>query len=458
VCTTDAVPLIDEDRIRVRDDGMTDVEVVGAGRTLSMVEGNLKIKDAQIECDAPDGILKVSGSTTFKGDCTLNCILETESLEGRGTALLQGLVARGSVEVARGDLLVKGDATADRIEVDRRMSVSGDLTCAQAEVGGILDARGSVRAERIDVGGSLSVDSAEIGKATVGGKIGFVTRIKGDRITVGGKLEGDGDLEVERIDVGGTVKIGGKAVIGKIDVGGTVVIGGGEIKEDMDVGGTLKSTRPLIFNSIDVGGKVSLAGGEGQEVDVGGVLTSTGHLTVQNIEVGGKVHVDGNLEGTDADVGGFIDVSGNLEMSGKVRVGGKISIGETAKALSIRVGGEVLARRVEAEQDIETHTLRTESGARAERIEISKNGRARGPLVGEVVRVGQKASVEDVYAQSIQMEKNSTAGNLYGTTIHVRSGVAVGGEVLYTEELKTEGRASFANPPTKVEELPQPPE
>ena len=126
------------------------------------------------------------------------------------------------------------------------------------------------------------------------------------------------------------------------------------------------------------------------------------------------------------------------------------------KADSIRVGGKLEADKAEAEKFIETSVLRTRLGAKAKRIELGRRGEARGPLIGEVVVVKERCSVEDVWGDEIQLRGRAQARRLYGRKVHVEHGCDVE-SVVYTEELRSEPSVRMGTPPQKAEKLPDPP-
>lgn len=437
---------------------MVDVEVREESKTISRVDGDLNIKEGRVSTDSPDNILQVTGSVRCRGDCSLECIVSARDFEAnRGNILVGGLSIERLIKVKKGELEVENDIRSGRVEVDRRLLVHGSLECTSSSVGGSMTVEGNSRAENVDVGGSLRLGrESEIARINVGGTVSFKEGLNSDRISVGGTLEGRGPLDAKRIDVGGRVAVEDRVDLGEIDVGGTVRIGGGKIG-NLDVGGTFKSTDHLNFGDIEVGGKATLSGGEGGDIEVGGVLSSNGNLDFSNLEVGGKVNIAGDSRGQGLRVGGMLDVSGNLELSRSLRVGGKAEIGESVRASSIRLGGVLRASRVEASEDIEANKLMTKDGARADTIEIGKNGESRGPLIARRVWVEDKASVEDVYADEVEMRKGSRANNIYAKRIEIDSRSRVNGEVKFTEALNAGDDVNFARDPERVEELPSPP-
>ena len=78
----------------------------------------------------------------------------------------------------------------------------------------------------------------------------------------------------------------------------------------------------------------------------------------------------------------------------------------------------------------------------------------KGPIHAKEVDVGEGARVEDVYGDEIGLEEKAQARNLYGRYIRLEYKCEISGEVLYTENLKTEENVHFAKQPRKVEKLP----
>jgi len=69
--------------------------------------------------------------------------------------------------------------------------------------------------------------------------------------------------------------------------------------------------------------------------------------------------------------------------------------------------------------------------------------------------IGERATVEDVYAKSIIMEEKARARNLYGERINIESDCHISGGVQYTESLRTERNIFFSKTPQKVGKLPE---
>jgi cytoskeletal protein CcmA (bactofilin family) len=100
-------------------------------------------------------------------------------------------------------------------------------------------------------------------------------------------------------------------------------------------------------------------------------------------------------------------------------------------------------------------SIETSEGVAASFVRIGRRGEAKGSIRAKEVIVGERARVEDVYADKIILEEKAQARNLYGQTIHLEYKCEIVGEVLYTEHLETEEDVHFAKPPMKVEKLPQ---
>jgi cytoskeletal protein CcmA (bactofilin family) len=229
------------------------------------------------------------------------------------------------------------------------------------------------------------------------------------------------------------------------------------VKGRIDVGGTLKSSEYLEFGDINVGGTVKLEnGGSGQLIDVGGTFSSEGALRFTRIDVGGTVKLEGGAEGEDLSVGGTLKSGGDFTLSNRLKVGGSVSVDGVLRIASVRVGGKIEADKIYAEQFIETSSISTRYGAKATRIEIERKGIVRGPLVGEIITLKDRAEAEDVYADRIQLRGGCRAGNLYGRVIRIDSRCDVE-SVTYTEELRADDSVRIRNGSQKSEKLPEPP-
>lgn len=114
---------------------------------------------------------------------------------------------------------------------------------------------------------------------------------------------------------------------------------------------------------------------------------------------------------------------------------------ELCRATEVEVGGKV----------------ETEKGTKADRFEIGKRGRIRGPLVAERVKIGDKAEADDIYAGELQMGDDASARNIYAKRAILGSDCRVSGELLYVEELRVGEDLRSQSEPKKVERLPEPP-
>ncbi len=101
--------------------------------------------------------------------------------------------------------------------------------------------------------------------------------------------------------------------------------------------------------------------------------------------------------------------------------------------------------------------IETEEGTKATKVEIGRNGKIIGVVVAKDVLLGEKAEVEDIYAESLVMEEQSTARNVYTKRVHLERGCRIIGELQYTEELKREQEVTLAKEPVKAAHLPTPP-
>ena len=125
-------------------------------KSLTRVDGDLRIEDATVKSDSPDNTVHVEGSTLCYDDCTFNCNLRTRSLEGRrGKIFVEGdLTVEHSVKIRMGELYVRGNMSTERMEVGRRVEVAGDLNSKRVDVGGALKVEGCVKSTDLRVGGS----------------------------------------------------------------------------------------------------------------------------------------------------------------------------------------------------------------------------------------------------------------------------------------------------------------
>jgi cytoskeletal protein CcmA (bactofilin family) len=89
-------------------------------------------------------------------------------------------------------------------------------------------------------------------------------------------------------------------------------------------------------------------------------------------------------------------------------------------------------------------------------VEIGRRGEVRGLIKADEVVIGERARVEDIYANRIVLEEEARARNMYGARIRLESDCHVYGEAQYTESLETEHGVTFARSPQKVSKLPEP--
>ena len=197
-------------------------------KEIDEVEGDLSVDGGVVRASKPGGIIRVSGYTDCRDDCTFESSLATFELRGRdGDILVEGdLSVQDSVKIRRGRLEVSGDLTSKKMEVDRSVSVGGNMDVERARVGGTLRVRGTSKAVHVDVGGSFKTESdAEVEEIDVGGSVQIEGSTKSGVIKSGGSFKGYGPVEAEAIDVGGTVKIDDEANVEEIDVYGPTTQG-----------------------------------------------------------------------------------------------------------------------------------------------------------------------------------------------------------------------------------------
>ncbi|MDH5447755.1 MAG: hypothetical protein OEY24_01215 [Candidatus Bathyarchaeota archaeon] len=402
--------------------------------TLNIVEGDLEVgSHAVVKGEGTPPKVAVSGTVYVEGGCVFECSLSAENLDARGCmhigwksredeVTVEGdLGIRNRVNIEDGCLVVFGNMTAKRVNVDRSLVVKKDF-----------------EVDEVDVGGSLKVDGATIAR----------------EIDVGGSFKAEGEVKAEGIDVGGSVKIESKVIIEEIDVGGKVEVNGGKI-DCVDVGGSFVSKDSLEFGKINVGGAVKLAGkSRGGDIDVGGSCKVEGDLKFGDIDVGGVIAISGSAEGTNIDVGGKVKVGGDMKLSEKLDVGGVADIDKELIAQDIDVGGRLCARKATASKRASVGgSIETVEGVSASYVRIGRRGKVRGPMKADEAVVSRRAQVEDVYAKIITLERDAKARNLYGERIRLESGCNVYGEVQYTESLETERGVTFAKTPQKVDKL-----
>ena len=435
---------------------MTDERVYRESAKMGPIDGDLYIEDGRVE--ATDGKLTVKGAIRCERDCELVGEIEAREIYSpRGDVYVRGSVKVERIELKHGRLNVTGSLESGEIRVSKSMDIGGELKSDNARVGGSLEVTGNVEAGKIKVGGTFHANrDAKVDYVDVGGSYTVLGKVTSRSIDIGGTLRTN-EIEAEDIDVGGTFTAEGPATVESIKVGGTVKLSGGKVKRRIDVGGTLKSSEFIDFGDINVGGTVKLeGGGKGQLIDVGGTLSSDEHLSFTRIDVGGTVSLDRGADGEDLTVGGSLKSRGDFTLSNRLKVGGRASVEGTLKVNSVRVGGRIEADKVLAEQFIETSDIRTRYGAKATRIEIERRGTVRGPLIGDIVTLKERAEADDIYADRIQLRGRCSAGNLYGRIIRIDSRCELQ-SVTYTEELSADGSVIIRGGSQKSEKLPDPP-
>ena len=435
---------------------MTDEKVYRETARMSTIEGDLYIENGRVE--AEEEKLIVTGVIRCERDCELVGDIEaTELFSHRGDVLLRGSIKSDKIELRHGRLDVSKSVITNEVRVDKSLKVDENLKAGLIRVGGSINVRGDTEAEKARVGGSFTVErDAKIDVLNVGGSCRIEGKATSKLIDVGGSFKA-GEVESEEVDSGGSFTAYGPVNLESIRVGGTARVGGGTIRRRIDVGGTFRSNEYLEFGDIGVGGTVKLkGGGKGEIIDIGGTLSAEEKLSFTKLDVGGTVKLYGGGEGEELIVGGTMKCRGDLNISDHIKVGGKILVNGNITAKSVRVGGKLEADKVVAEQYIETNVLYTRHGSKATRIEIERRGKVRGPLVGDIVTIKDRASVEDIYADRIQLRRGCRAGNVYGRVIWIDSGSEVD-SVTYTDELRADASVRISRGSQKSEELPEPP-
>jgi len=95
----------------------------GSVVTLGKVEGDLHVADgATIKAEDSKQVI-VSGIVRCEGDCTFECGLSADSIRGRGGEVnVKGdLSIERSVRIERGSLIVEGNLSANKTEVDGKL-------------------------------------------------------------------------------------------------------------------------------------------------------------------------------------------------------------------------------------------------------------------------------------------------------------------------------------------------
>ncbi len=407
---------------------MAEKIVVEPGRTadLDTFDGDLVAGGNSVIKSKSGGPIVVTGTAKFKGDCNIHSNFQAKNVRGEDGRIhvLGDLTVDESIDVREGEVLVDGQAKAKEIDVERRLTVKGDL-----------------HSERVDVGGSLEV-----------GRDSNVTRVN-----VGGTMSMNGNLKGSQLDVGGSADVRGTVELEKLSVGGSAKVGSGTINY-ISVGGFLESTGKLRFREIDVGGAVRLASGEGEGIiNVGGKVDVDGDIEFKEIDVGGMATIRGNAKGKKVEVGGKLRVDKSAKIDDSLEVGGSVDVHDDLSGGDIEVGGSLrsnicIARKVRVGGRVET-----EKGTKADVFEIGKRGNVRGPIVATRVRIADGAQVEDIYADEVEIRRNSSARNVFARAARIEGGCEISGEVLYTDRLDSDRDVQFGSEPKKVEKLPGPP-
>jgi predicted acyltransferase (DUF342 family) len=111
-----------------------------------------------------------------------------------------------------------------------------------------------------------------------------------------------------------------------------------------------------------------------------------------------------------------------------------------------------------AEDEVEVGgRLRTAKGTKAKTIQLGQRSEALGVLVGEHVKIGDNARVEDIYADTLDMGEKVRARNVYAKDARFESRCRISGEVKYVDRIESEPDVEFAKPPVKTDDLPKPP-
>jgi len=191
---------------------------------------------------------------------------------------------------------------------------------------------------------------------------------------------------------------------------------------------------------------------------VGGKFESRADLSFNSLDVGGLASINGNGRGVEVDVGGLLRVSGSLTLEKDLDIGGRAYVGAELRLDSLEVGGSMEADQIVARKSIEVGgDLKTVKGAKGDSVELGHGSRTMGPIVARIVSVGHGGKVEDVYADKLELEHGSRAGNLYFREGEIEAGVHIEGEVLYTDRIESSPDVRFAKQPSRVNELPKPP-
>jgi len=133
---------------------------------------------------------------------------------------------------------------------------------------------------------------------------------------------------------------------------------------------------------------------------------------------------------------------------------GRVKVEEELSSKEVDVGGSVEAKKVTAENKVSVGgSITAKDGVYAHRVEIGRRGKVDGSIYADEALIRERATVGDIHAKSIDMERRAQARNLYGERIRLESDCQILGEVKYTQSLETEHEVRFAKPPEKVEKL-----
>jgi cytoskeletal protein CcmA (bactofilin family) len=370
---------------------------------------------------------------TVQGDLRAENHALIQPSEGSRVIVIGQALFEGSVEV---DSDIECGSLRSRdglVRVNGHLIIHEDIDVEEA-----LYARGTVKAKKIDVGGRLSVGQS----------------LEAQRADVGGSLEVQGSICADSVDVGGSLEVLGGVVLKDLETGGRVDVGGGEVSGGVDVGGTFASHKLLRFDRIEVGGTIELAGGEGRLIDVGGRLQSNGDLKCDQLDVGGFVDVEGSFSGRRAEVGGRIKVSGDLLLSERLEVGGSAEIGGVLSGADVEVGGQLKASKGLLSGRAEVGgILEAPQGFKASVIELGKEAKCVGTLVGGSVHIRKHSQIQDVYCSQLVVEGGTKLGKVYAESAEFGDACVVEG-LVYTRELREGARVVYLTPPQKSTSLP----
>ncbi|MCX8183748.1 MAG: polymer-forming cytoskeletal protein [Crenarchaeota archaeon] len=192
-------------------------------------------------------------------------------------------------------------------------------------------------------------------------------------------------------------------------------------------------------------------------ISVGGVLDVNGSIEVDTIRVGGTTTVKGSVKAKDVVIGGRLKVDENASIEAMLEVGGVAKIGGELKAGVVKVGGDLEADVCFADSIEVGGRIETKRGLKAKTFKIGRHGEVVGPIVAENVKIGRGASVEDIYANWLELGENSSARNVYAREAYLKRGCRVAGELLYVDKLEFEENVEMYSESKKVEKLPEPP-